>query len=97
MTPDQERKLDSVGALVGRIDERTAKMDEYHQREIRAAHQRITEVRAEARQDVDDLRGEAKQNVDNLRGEVRRISGLISTIISAVVAGGAKLLGLGGS
>lgn len=85
MNPEQERKLDDVVTLVGRIDERTEQMEKRHESEINAAHKRITEVRGEARQDVDDL-----------RGEVKRLSGLISAGISAVIAGGAKLLGIGG-
>ncbi len=60
-------------------------MDEYHQREIQAAHARMTEIRQEAAQDVKDL-----------RGEVKRLSGIISAAISAVVAGIGQAFGLGG-
>ena len=85
MTPDQEKKLDGVVTLVGRIDERTEQMQSNHEREVDGIHARITDVRGEARQDVNDL-----------RGEVKRISGLVGAAVSAVIAAAGQAFGLGG-
>ncbi len=83
MSPEQEQKLFET---LGRIDGRTEQMEKNHDREIDGVHARITDVRAEAAQDVQDL-----------RGEVKRLSGLLSAGVSAVVAGGMKFFGIGGS
>jgi hypothetical protein len=86
MTPDQERKLDTACEMLARIDERTENMRDRCGREMLAVHERITNARKESAQDVKDL-----------RSEVKRLSGFLSALVSAAVAGGAKLLGLGGS
>lgn len=84
MNPAQEAKLDKVVEVATRVDERTLEMKETHEREIAAVHHRITEVRGEAAQDVKDL-----------RGEVKRLSGIISTAVSAVIAAAGQALGIG--
>lgn len=70
-----DEKLERILVTTTRTDERTLQMQKSHTRDVAAVHKRIGEVREESKSDIQDV-----------RGEMKRLTTLISTGISAVVA-----------
>lgn len=89
------RDVSEVKSATARVDERTKGIQANHEREIRATHHRIGEVREELITDVAEARKAAEAGDKAVRGEVKRLTGLISAGVSAVVAAvGAGLKGM---
>lgn len=79
-------RLQQIAETCVRIDERTKNMQANHERELRAAHTRITEVRDEAKDDVAQAVKAARAGDETVRGEMKRLSGIISTAVSGLVS-----------
>lgn len=64
MTPEQEAKLDACVTGITRVDERTLNMAQNHEREIRAVHTRIGEVKDDLEKDIERAEEDCEKKIE---------------------------------